>query len=310
MDRLRTPDDRFASLPDFPWTPHHLEVPAGDGSAPLRLAYIDEGPRDASVVLMLHGEPSWSFLYRHMIRTTIEAGLRVVAPDLIGFGRSDKPAAREAYSYASHMAWLRAFVDGVGLRAITLVCQDWGGLLGLRLAGEEPQRFARIVAANTFLPTGDVKPPDAFFMWRQFSQTAPDFPIGGIVSRAVARPLAPDVIAAYDAPFPDESYKAGARQFPTLVPATPDDPASEANRRAWQGLETFERPFVTAFGDSDPITRGADRVLQARIPGARGQPHVTLTKAGHFLQEDVGPELAQVVIDLVAATPTVGDGLP
>lgn len=310
MDRLRTPDDRFTTLPDFPWAPHYLDVAAGDGSAPLRMAYIDEGPASAPVVLMLHGEPSWSFLYRHMIRATIEAGLRVVAPDLIGFGRSDKPTARDTYSYASHMAWLRAFVDGAGLRAITLVCQDWGGLLGLRLAGEEPQRFARIVAANTFLPTGDVKPPDAFFLWRQFSQTTPEFPIGGIVSRAVARPLTPEVIAAYDAPFPDESYKAGARQFPTLVPAAPDDPASEANRRAWQGLETFERPFVTAFGDSDPITRGADRVLQARIPGARGQRHVTLTKAGHFLQEDVGPELARVVIDLVAATPTVGDGLP
>ncbi len=310
MDRLRTPDERFAALPDFPWPAHVIDVPAGDGGEPLRMAYIDEGPRDAPVVLMLHGEPSWSFLYRHVIRATVAAGLRAVAPDLIGFGRSDKPTARDDYSYASHMGWLRGFVDGAGLRAITLLCQDWGGLLGLRLAGEEPHRFARIVAANTFLPTGDVKPPDAFFMWRQFSQTVPEFPTSRIVGGAVARPLAPDVLAAYDAPFPDESYKAGARQFPTLVPASPDDPASAANRSAWLGLERFERPFVTAFGDSDPITRGGDLVLQARIPGARGQRHVTLARAGHFLQEDVGTELAQVVIDLVAATPGADDGLP
>ncbi|HUQ06788.1 MAG TPA: haloalkane dehalogenase [Kofleriaceae bacterium] len=301
MERLRTSDERFASLPDFAYTPHYLDVPAGDGSAPLRMAYIDEGPRDAPVVLMLHGEPSWSFLYRHCIRTVVAAGLRAVAPDLVGFGRSDKPAARTDYTYAAHMGWLRAFVDGAGLRDVTLLCQDWGGLLGLRLVGEEPQRFAAVVAANTFLPTGDVKPPDAFFMWRQFSQTVPEFPTGKIVSGAVARGMTPDVVAAYDAPFPDESYKAGARQFPTLVPAAPDDPASDANRAAWKGLERFERPFVTAFGDSDPITRGADRQLQARIPGCAGQPHTTLTKAGHFLQEDVGPELAQVVIDVVRA---------
>jgi len=299
VQRVRTPDQRFAALPDFAYEPRYVDVPAGDGGDPLRMAYIDEGPRDAPVVLMLHGEPSWSFLYRHVIRACVDAGLRAVAPDLIGFGRSDKPAARDDYTYAAHMAWLGAFVDGLGLRDITLLCQDWGGLLGLRLAGEQPERFAGIVAANTFLPTGDIKPPDAFFLWRQFSQTVAEFPTGFIVSRAVARGMAPEVIAAYDAPFPDESYKAGARQFPTLVPATPDDPASEANRAAWRGLEGFTRPFVTAFGDSDPITRGADKVLQSRIPGAAGQPHTTLIKAGHFLQEDVGPELAQVVIDLV-----------
>lgn len=310
MDRLRTPDERFAALPDFAYPPRYLEVPAGDGSPPLRMAYVDEGPRDAPIVLMLHGEPSWSFLYRHVVRACVAAGLRAVAPDLIGFGRSDKPSARADYSYASHMAWLRAFVDGAGLRAITLVCQDWGGLLGLRLVGEDPHRFARVVAANTFLPTGDAKPPDAFFQWRQFSQTAPVFPTGGIVSRAVARGLAPEVVAAYDAPFPAEAYQAGARQFPTLVPAAPDDPASAANRAAWIGLAGFARPFVTAFGDSDPITRGGDRQLQARIAGAAGQPHTTLTRAGHFLQEDVGPELAQVVIDLIARTPEAAVGLP
>lgn len=310
MERLRTPDERFADLPDFAYAPRYLDVPAGDGSAPLRMAYVDEGPRDAPVVLMLHGEPSWSFLYRHVIHACVAAGLRAVAPDLIGFGRSDKPTARTDYTYAAHMAWLRAFVDGVGLRAITLLCQDWGGLLGLRLVGEAPARFARVVAANTFLPTGDVKPPDAFFAWRQFSQTVPEFPTSRIVAGGVARGLAPAVAAAYDAPFPDESYKAGARQFPALVPATPDDPASEANRAAWRGLEAFPRPFVTAFGDRDPITRGADRALATRIPGAAGQAHTTLATAGHFLQEDVGPELAQVVIDLVAATPDAGRDLP
>ncbi len=310
MDRLRTPDDRFADLPDFPYPPRYLDVPSGDGDAPLRVAFIDEGPRDAPVVLMLHGEPSWSFLYRHVIRACVDAGLRAVAPDLVGFGRSDKPTARDAYSYASHLAWLRSFVDGLGLRAITLVCQDWGGLLGLRLVGESPERFARVVAANTFLPTGDVRPPDAFFAWRQFATTVPEFPTGRIVGAAVARGMAPAVAAAYDAPFPDETFKAGARQFPLLVPAAPDDPASEGNRAAWRGLAKFPRPFVTAFGDSDPITRGADRVLQAQIAGAAGQPHVTLARAGHFLQEDVGPELAQVVIELVRATPDAAAGLP
>lgn len=309
MDHLRTSDDRFTALPDFPWTPHYVDIDAGDDTT-LRVAYIDEGPRDAPVVLMLHGEPSWSFLYRHVIRAVTAAGLRAVAPDLIGFGRSDKPTAREAYTYAAHMGWLRSFLDVTGLRAVTLLCQDWGGLLGLRLVGEEPHHFARVVAANTFLPTGDVKPPDAFFMWRQFSQTVPEFPTGRIVSGAVARGLSPEVTAAYDAPFPDEAYKAGARAFPALVPASPDDPASAANRAAWLGLERFERPFLTAFGDSDPITRGADKLLQSRIPGAAGRSHVTLTRAGHFLQEDVGPELAQVVIDLIAATPDAAAGLP
>jgi haloalkane dehalogenase len=310
MDRLRTPDDRFADLQDFPHSPRYLEVPAGDGSAPLRMAYVDVGPADAPVVLMLHGEPSWSFLYRHVIATVAGAGLRAIAPDLIGFGRSDKPTDRAAYSYAAHLGWLTAFLDGLGLRAITLVCQDWGGLLGLRLVGDHPERFARVVAANTFLPTGDVRLPDAFFAWRQFAQTVPVFPTGQIVARGTARGLAPEVIAAYDAPYPDPSYQAGARQFPALVPASPDDPAAAGNRAAWVGLAAFPRPFLTAFGDSDPITRGADRVLQERIAGAAGQPHTTLARAGHFLQEDDGPGLGQVVVDLCARTPDAPLDLP
>lgn len=293
METLSTPDDRFANLPDFPWAPRYVDV---DG---LRMATIDEGPRDAPAVLMLHGEPSWSFLYRKVIRVVVDAGLRAIAPDLVGFGRSDKPARREDYTYQRHVDWLRGFLDAIAVPDLTLVCQDWGGLLGLRLVGEEPQRFARVVAANTFLPTGDAKLPDAFFAWRTFSQTVPELPIGRIIAGACVRPVAPEVLAAYEAPFPDERYKEGARQFPTLVPATPDDPASEPNRRARAGLAAFPRPFLTAFSDGDPITRGGDAILQAKIAGATGQPHLTIARAGHFLQEDAGEELGQVVADFV-----------
>lgn len=302
MRVLRTPEARFADLPGFPYAPRYVELPDFDGGT-LRMAYVDEGPRDAEVVLLLHGEPSWSFLYRKVLAELTSAGLRAIAPDLIGFGRSDKPAAREDYSYQRHVDWLRAFLQSLALPPMTLVCQDWGGLLGLRLAGEEPGWFARIVAANTFLPTGDQRPPEAFFTWREFSQTVPELPIGGILRMGCARELSPEVLAAYDAPFPDESYKAGARAFPALVPATPDDPASPANRRAWQSLERFDKPFLTAFGDSDPITRGGDVVLQRRIPGAAGQPHTTLERAGHFLQEDAGEALGRVVVDFIRATP-------
>ena len=309
MHALRTPEDRFAAVPDFPYPPRYVDVSSGDGGV-LRMAYVEAGPADAPVVLALHGEPSWSFLYRKVMRVVAAGGLRVVAPDLIGFGRSDKPAAREDYSYARHVAWLRAFVDATQLRAITLLCQDWGGLLGLRLVGEEPQRFARVIAANTFLPTGEQAPSAAFTAWRQFSQTVPELPVSRIVGTGCARPLAPDVLAAYDAPFPDETYKAGARAFPMLVPTSPDDPAAEPNRRAWVKLAAFERPFVTAFGDSDPITRGADTRFHELIAGTRGRPHVTLGNAGHFLQEDVGDELGQVVLDVVAATPDAASGLP
>lgn len=294
MDILRTPDDRFESLPGYPFAPHYVDV---DG---LRMHYLDEGPPGAAPVLLLHGEPSWSYLYRKMIPLLAAAGHRVIAPDLIGFGRSDKPLAREDYTYQRHVDWATRFLSALDLRGITLVCQDWGGLIGLRLAAEQGDRFARVVAANTFLPTGDQKPPEAFFQWRQFSQSVPEFPVGRIVSMGCVQPVAEEVVAAYDAPFPDERYKAGARQFPLLVPATPDDPASAPNRAAWQELERWEKPFLTAFSDGDPITRGADRVLQQRIPGARGRAHPTIAGGGHFLQEDRGEELARVVIDFMA----------
>jgi haloalkane dehalogenase len=292
MEILRTPESRFARLPDFPYPAHYVEVDGG-----LRIAYVDEGPRAAPVVLMLHGEPSWSFLYRKVIAGVVAAGLRAVAPDLVGFGRSDKPAARSDYTYQRHVDWMSAFLEAIDLRDATLLCQDWGGLIGLRLVAEErtTDRFARVIAANTFLPTGDIPPPKAFFAWREHSQTSPTFAAGPIVAGGTVRGLTPDVIAAYDAPFPDDRYLAGARQFPMLVPATPDDPASEPNRRAWTRLRQWEKPFLTAFGDSDKITRGADLLLQSMIPGCAGQPHVTLARAGHFLQEDVGSELALIV---------------
>jgi haloalkane dehalogenase len=298
MKTLRTPDSRFAGLADFPFEPNYVEVPSGDGDV-LRMHYVDAGPKDADVVLMLHGEPSWSYLYRKVIRAVSGAHLRAVAPDLIGFGRSDKPAERGEYTYQRHVDWVWAFIEAQKLERITLLCQDWGGLIGLRLCGEHPERFARVIAANTFLPTGDRRPPDAFFQWQRFSQEVPELPIGKIVQSGCARPLPPEIAAAYEAPFPDESYKAGARKFPLLVPSTPDDPASPANRRAWESLSRFEKPFLTAFGDSDPVTGGAERWLQKGIPGAAGQPHVTLERAGHFLQEDAGEELGRVVVDFV-----------
>ena len=300
MKCLRTPDARFTDLPGYPFAPHYQEVPTGDADGgTLRMHFVDEGPRDAPVVLMLHGEPSWSFLYRKVIARVVAAGLRAVAPDLPGFGRSDKPAAQDDYTYQRHVDWMWAFIQAQGLTDVTLLCQDWGGLIGLRIVGEHPERFARVVAANTFLPTADRPPQDAFLAWRRFSQDTPELPIGFILQSASKRPLSDAVRAAYEAPFPDESYKAGARRFPLLVPNAPDDPAVPANLAAWQGLERFERPFLTAFGDGDPITRGADRVLQARIPGAKGQPHTTLKDAGHFLQEDAGEELGDVVAAFV-----------
>jgi haloalkane dehalogenase len=301
MEVLRTPDDRFASLPGYPFEPHYLEVPDGEGGE-LRVHYVDEGPGDADPVLLLHGEPSWSFLYRKMIPVITAAGHRAVAPDLVGFGRSDKPSKRDDYTYQRHVDWMRGLLEQLDLRNVTLVGQDWGGLIGLRLVAEHPDRFARVVAANTFLPTGDRNPGDAFLAWQKFSQETPRFPVGRIVNGGCVTELPEDVVAAYDAPFPDETYKEGARQFPLLVPTSPSDPAAEPNRRAWEALSEFDRPFLTAFSDSDPITGGADRVLQESIPGAKGRPHTTLTGGGHFLQEDVGEELARVVVDFVGAT--------
>lgn len=298
MQILRTPDERFRDLPDYPFEPSYVEVAAGDGSdGTLRAHYVDEGDGGSGeTVLLMHGEPSWSYLYRHMIPVLAGAGHRCVAPDLIGFGRSDKPAARSDYTYQRHVDWMReALFDRLDLSRITLVCQDWGGLIGLRLVAEHPDRFARVVVANTFLPTGDEEPGKAFLDWREFSQTAPDLRVGDIVDLGCRSDLSREVKAAYDAPFPDDSFKAGARQFPMLVPVSSDDPAGGANREAWRVLGRFDKPFLCAFGDEDPITRGLDRIFRERVPGTRGQDHVTVTGGGHFLQEDRGRELAATV---------------
>ncbi len=303
MDVLRTPDDRFAGLPDFPFAPHYLDVPSGDGGE-LRLHYLDEGPTDApETLLCMHGEPSWCFLYRHMIPVLIGAGHRVIAPDLIGFGRSDKPTPRSEYTYARHVGWMVAWFTSLNLQDVTLVCQDWGGLLGLRLVAAMPERFRRVVVANTFLPTGDNAPGDAFLAWQKFSQEVETFPTGSIINAGCASDLSADVMAAYDAPFPDESFKEGARQFPLLVPTSPDDPESAPNRVAWEVLEQFDRPFLTAFSDQDPVTAGGDTAFRARVAGTKDQPHTTIEGGGHFLQEDRGPELARVVNDFIARTP-------
>lgn len=303
MKALRTPDDRFTDLPEFPFVPQYVEIPDGEGGT-LRVHYVDEGPRDGEVLLLMHGEPSWSFLYRRMIPPLCAAGLRCVAPDLVGFGRSDKPSRRDDYSYARHVEWMRAALfDALNLGGVTLVAQDWGGLIGLRLLAEHPDRFRRAVIANTGLPTGDRPPSEAFLRWQEYSQTAPSLHIGGIVKGGCRRPLTPEVVAAYDAPFPDDSYKEGARIFPLLVPTRPDDPAAAANRAAWQSLASWQQPFLCAFSDSDPVTAGGDAPFRQRVPGARGQPHTTIHEAGHFLQEDRGPELAGVIVDFIRATP-------
>ncbi len=299
MEALRTSDDRYENLPGYDFAPHYVQVPDGETSE-LRVHYVDEGPREADPVLLMHGEPSWCYLYRKMIAPIVAAGYRAVAPDLVGFGRSDKPSRREDYTYQRHVDWMGGLLEQLDLRNITLVCQDWGGLIGLRLAADAPERFARIVAANTGLPTGDQRPSEAFLRWQQFSQETPSFNVGNIVNGGCVSSLAPDVIAAYDAPFPDDSYKEGARIFPTLVPTSPEDPAAAANRATWEVLRKWQKPFLTAFSDNDPVTKGGEAVLQKLIPGAGGQLHTTIAGGGHFLQEDKGEELAAVVIDFIA----------
>jgi haloalkane dehalogenase len=299
MHVLRTPDDRFADLPDFGYQPHYAEVPDQDGGE-LRMAFVDAGPADGPVALLLHGEPSWSFLYRHVIRVLTDRGIRCVAPDLVGFGRSDKPAAPDDHSYARHVEWVRALVlDELDLHDVTLLGQDWGGLIGLRLAAEHPDRVARIVAANTGLPTGDADMPEVWWRFRRAVEEAEVLDIGRFVQSGCATQLADEVRAAYDAPFPDESFKAGPRAMPGLVPTRPDDPASEANRAAWQRLTHSDTPFLVAFSDGDPITGAMAPILRRSMPGARGLDHPVITGAGHFLQEDAGERLGQVVADFI-----------
>ena len=299
MEYLRTPDDRFERLLDYPFVPHYVDVGG------LRMHYVDEGPADAPPVLMLHGEPTWSYLYRHMIPVCAAAGHRVIAPDLIGFGKSDKPTRIDDYSYQSHMDWMLSLLDQLALTRITLVCQDWGSLLGLRLAAENPDRFRAIVVGNGMLPTGDQTVPAAFQLWKNFAIYSPVFPVSRIIDAASFRKLGPDEKRAYEAPFPNRKYKAGARAFPKLGPVTPNDPATRANRTAWESLKQWRKPFLTTFSNGDPITRGGDKYMQEQVPGAKGQPHQTLT-GGHFLQEDSPVAFAQAVNQLIATLPSQG----
>ena len=296
MKVLRTPDDGFADLPDFPFTPHYTEIPDGEGGT-LRVHHLDEGPADGPVVLLMHGEPTWSYLYRHMIPLLVAGGARCVAPDLVGFGRSDKPTELGDYTYGRHVDWMSSLLfDTLDLRDVTFFGQDWGGLVGLRLVAAQPERFARVIVSNTGFPSGDGKVSDAFLAWQTYSREVPSLSIGKLVAGGCRQPLTAEEVAAYDAPFPDDTYKAGARIFPSLMPMTADDPATPDNRAAWEVLERFDKPFLCAFSDSDPITRGGDGPFLRRVPGTSGQPHVTIEGAGHFVQEDSGPELARLIL--------------
>ena len=296
MKVLRTPEARFENLKDWPFAPHYDEIHDAEGDW-LRLHYVDEGPRDGPVVLLMHGEPSWAYLYRKIIPPLVGHSCRVIAPDLIGFGRSDKPADRTDYTYERHVAWMSQWLVSQGHGDITLFCQDWGGLIGLRLVAAYPDLFAGVVVANTGLPTG-AGMTDAFKAWLEFSQSVAEMPIGGIVDSGAGRDLAPEEVAAYDAPFPNETFKEGARQFPKLVPLTPQHDSVAQNQAAWAVLEAFEKPVVTAFSDGDAVTRGGEAVFQSRVPGAHDAPHVTLS-GGHFLQEDCPDEIVQVTYGLI-----------
>jgi haloalkane dehalogenase len=301
MPIIRTPDERFADLPDFPYAPHYVEV------AGLRMHYVDEKSPTAAadeVFLCLHGEPTWAFLYRKMIPILAQRG-RVVAPDMIGFGRSDKYTERSEYSFQMHRDMMARFLEALDLQRITLICQDWGGLIGLRLAAELPDRFARLVIMNTGLPNGEEQMTEGFRRWREFAANSDDLPVGFIMQRTLVtgEKTDPQVIAAYEAPFPDTSYKAGAMQFPLLVPVTPDDPGAEAMRNARMALSKWTKPALVMFADGDPITKGGDRFFRKLIPTAAAQPEIVIRGASHFLQDDSGEEIARQIVDFVDRAP-------
>lgn len=316
---LRTPDEHFVDLPGYPFAPHYADVVA-EGVPPLRMHYLDEGPADGPVALLLHGQPTWSYLYRTVVPVLVAAGVRVIAPDNIGFGRSDKPATATDYTFARHVDWTRSLVTGLDLRDVTLVAQDWGGPIGLSVLAAETDRFARVVAANTILHTADpgladrltwavhgvgdsrVVLEESLVDYLLYTQRAPELRPSDFVGAATVSPLPAEVLAAYDAPFPEPRYTAGLRQMIALLPLTRNDVGARIGRRTMRALEEFERPFVTAYSDGDPATRGWETVFQERVPGARGQAHVTLAGAGHFLQEDAGPELGRVVAEVIATT--------
>jgi haloalkane dehalogenase len=315
VEVLRTPDEQFAGLPDYPFPPNYAAVQARRGPA-VRMHYVDAGPADGPVVLLLHGQPTWSFMYRNVIRVLAEAGCRVIAPDHIGFGRSDKITEPTAYTFGRHVDWMHGFVTTLDLRGVTIVVQDWGGPIGLSVLAREPERFARVLATNTILHTYDpdlagrlgwahhgvgddrVLLQEAFLDYVALYARSPDI-TPSLFLDAVAGPLAPDVLAAYDAPFPDARYKAGLRQLTALVPLTRNDPGAKIGRTTMAALREWDKPFLTAYTDSDPPTRGWDKVFQEQVPGARGQRHTTITGAGHFVAEQAGERLAAIVAEFV-----------
>ena len=287
---IRTADDRFEDLEDYNFQSNYIEVEAG-----LRLHYLDESPQNQPTVLLLHGEPSWSYLYRKMI-PILSDKFRVIAPDLIGFGKSDKLVDKAEYSYQKHIDWISTFIEKLNLKNILLFCQDWGGLIGLRILTEMDDRFDMVVASNTTLPTGKIPMPESFMKWRDYSQHSPGFNIGKVIDMGTVQPLSEKVYQAYNAPFPSEDYKAGARIFPTLVPIEESDPESINNRKAWEKLKSWNKPFLTIFGDEDNIMLGAEKVFQKVVPGAKEQDHKIL-HAGHFIQEEKGEELANLIVE-------------
>lgn len=287
---IRTPEERFKNLQGYDFKPNYIEVEPG-----IRMHYVEEGTSKGPVALLLHGEPSWSYLYRKMI-PGLTSKFRVIAPDLIGFGKSDKLTEKKEYTYQKHLAWLTSFIEKLDLKDIVLFCQDWGGLLGLRIITEMENRFSMVVASNTGLPTGMVPMPESFMKWREYSQFSPGFNIGKVIDMGTTTPLSEKVCEAYNAPFPSEDYKAGARMFPTLVPVDSDDPEAQKNRKAWEKLRSWKKPFLTIFGDEDTIMLGAEKVFQKLIPGAQGQDHKMLN-AGHFIQEEKGEELAELILN-------------
>jgi haloalkane dehalogenase len=294
---LRTPDECFVDLPDFPFEPHYVEVNG------LRIHYLDEGPRDADPILLMHGEPTWCFLYRKMIPGLVAAGHRCIAPDLIGFGKSDKLASRNDYSYKFHVDTMNEFVRAIELRNITLFCQDWGSLIGIRVLIDNRDRFTHLIVANGGLPTGDAPSDEyktaveSFKTWLEFSQTTENFPVGQIANGHCASDLADDVIAAYDAPFPNDAYKEAAWLFPSLVPISEDDPESENNRKGWKVLMEWEGKVLTLFSNLCPYSKGGEMPFQKFMPGGKGQPHEIIQGGGHFVQEDKGELLAEKIVN-------------